>query len=73
MKGKRQNGDEYVVSYYSAKLQDAGYRGNIVEKEGFEIMQNVALDYVLSESKKSFAIQSLGCLKRFRKQLHVND
>ena len=37
-----------------------------------EEMKN-ALDYVLCESKKSFAVQSLGCLKRFRKQLHVND
>ena len=170
LKGQRENGDEYVVSYSSAKLQDSEYRWNIVEKEGFAIVQNVdqfrhyligkkfvlrtdnrvltylktthtsksrkllnwalalseydydvvhipsknneiadclsrlyaklnvisqlepevsydeilklqkndeymknALDFISSGSKSSFDFELLGSLKRFRKQLHVND
>lgn len=41
LKGRRDNGDEYVVSYHSSKLNDTEYRWNIVEKEGYAIVQCV--------------------------------
>ena len=41
LKGRSDNGDEYVVSYHSSKLNDTEYRWNIVEKEGYAIVECV--------------------------------
>ena len=41
LEGITVNGEEFIVSYYSAKLTDTEFRWNIVEKEAYAILKAI--------------------------------